>query len=107
MLLAVAPSGKEQDAEKKKKLRQDLASGPISTLFGNLEKLQKANGGDWLVGQSITIADLAAYCKLNSFVRGAYDDIPKDILSGFPGLVALYARVEVHPKVKAWNEAHA
>ena len=102
----LAPSGKESDPEKKKKLRQELASGPISTLFGNLAKMQAANGGDWMVGPTLTIADLAAYCKLNSFVRGAYDDIPKDILDGFPALMALYNRVEAQPKVKAWNDAH-
>jgi glutathione S-transferase len=102
----LAPSGKETDADKKKKLRQELASGPISTLFGHLQQLQASNGGEWFVGGSITISDLAAYCKLNSFVRGAYDDIPKDILNGFPGLMALYARVEAHPKVAAWNDAH-
>ena len=105
--ILLAPSGKESDPEKKKALRVELAAGPLAIWFGNIEKALQRGGGTWLVGEKLSIADLAAYCRMNSFVRGAYDDIPKDIVNGYPSLVALYDRVEALPKVAEWNAAHA
>lgn len=66
----LAPSGKETDAEKKKALRQALAAGPLTAWFGSLTKLLETNGSGFIVGKQLSIADLATYCRLQSFVGG-------------------------------------
>jgi len=66
----LAPSGKEADAEKKKALRQALAAGPLTTWFASLTKLLETSGSGFIVGKQLSIADLATYCRLQSFVGG-------------------------------------
>jgi len=83
-----------------------------------------------LVGDSLTVADLALYSRVMSFKLGKYDNIPGDIVdgaqlrcqqtsqcdrqcvarlrrlllpTGFPKVSALYERVLKHPKVAEWN----
>jgi len=102
----LAPSGKEADAEKKKALRQALAAGPLTTWFASLTKLLETSGSGFIVGKQLSIADLATYCRLQSFVGGKYDDIPPNIVDGYPLLKRLYEGVEAIPAVKAWNAAH-
>ena len=37
-----------------------------------------------MVGDSMTVADLATYGRCMSFVLGKYDNIPGNIVDGFP-----------------------
>ena len=99
----LAPSGKEADAAKKKALREALAAGPLLTWFAGLERFAGRNASGWLVGDSLTVADLALYSRVMSFKLGKYDDIPGNIVDGFPKVSALYDRVLKHPKVAEWN----
>ena len=99
----LAPSGKEADAAKKKALRESLAAGPLLTWFGGLERFAGRNASGWLVGDSLTVADLALYSRVMSFKLGKYDDIPGNVGDGFPKVSALYDRVIKHPKVAEWN----
>ncbi len=100
----LAPSGKEQDAAKKKQLRQDLAAGPLSVWFGNLEKQLSGTGSGYFVGDKLTVADLAVYCRLQSFKGAKYDDIPADIVSRYAALDAFFGRMEALPKIAEWNK---
>jgi glutathione S-transferase len=102
----LAPSGKEMDAAKKKLMRQELAKGPLASWFAHLEKLLSLTGSGFIVGSRLSIADLATYCRLVSFVGGKYDDIPPGVVDGYPLLKKLYSAVEEIPKVKEWNSAH-
>ena len=66
----LAPSGKEPDAAKKKQLRESLAAGPLLTWFAGLERFAGRNASGWLVGDSLTVADLALYSRVMSFKLG-------------------------------------
>ena len=55
------------------------------------------------MGDSLTVADLAAYGRVMSFKRGKYDNIPADVVDNFPLTTALYERVKALPKVAEWN----
>jgi prostaglandin-H2 D-isomerase / glutathione transferase len=123
----LAPSGKEQDAAKKKQLRQDLAAGPLTSWFGHLERIL-ANSSGYIACGELTVADLACFCRMQSFkgahrlrlkgfphsqsdapsMTGAkYDDIPADIVSKYPNVSAHYDRILAHPKVAEWYTTHA
>jgi glutathione S-transferase len=120
----LAPSGKEADASKKAQLRESLAAGPLLSWFAGLERFAGRNASGWLVGDSLTVADLALYSRVMSFKLGkctcplkvpasrlvclsrsasADDNIPGNIVDGFPKVSALYERVLKHPKVAEWN----
>ena len=99
----LAPSGKEADAAKKAQLREALAAGPLLTWFAGLERFAGCNASGWLVGDSLTVADLALYSRVMSFKLGKYDNIPANVVDGFPKVSALYERVLKHPKVAEWN----
>jgi len=100
----LAPSGKEGDKERKKALRVALAAdgGPLRGWFAAIERVLAANASGWLVGGELTVADLALYGRVGSFLKGAYDDIPADIVDAFPRVNALHGRVLAHPKVVEW-----
>ena len=66
----LAPSGKEADAAKKAQLRESLAAGPLLTWFAGLERFAGRNASGWLVGDSLTVADLALYSRVMSFKLG-------------------------------------
>ena len=104
----LAPSGKEQDAAKKKQMRQDLAAGPLTTWLGFLNKQLGASTSGFICGQSLTIADLALFCRMQSLKGGKYDDIPGDIVERVaPHVDAHYSHMLAHPKISEWYATHA
>lgn len=66
-----APSGTEAEKAAKVALRSALADGALSARFAALDALLAANPSGWLVGDSLTVADLALYGRVGSFVAGA------------------------------------
>jgi photosystem I subunit 11 len=77
---------------------RSVARDPLQTSQG---WAQFSSG--WLVGDSLTVADLALYSRVMSFKLGKYDDIPGNVVDAFPKVSALYDRVLKHPKVVEWN----
>jgi len=70
----------------------------IPTAFGQLEKRLEARGGQFMVGNSFTFADLHIY--------GYVNELPdKSIIDGFPKLKSLTDRVANLPNIKAWVES--
>ena len=59
------------------------AGGADATAGGTQRNLEKSSSG-WLVGDSLTVADLAAYGRVMSFKLGKYDAIPADVVDAFP-----------------------
>jgi glutathione S-transferase len=88
-----------KDADELKRLRAELAQGPITTWASNLEKQVR---GPYASGQEFSVADIKIFIVLNWLNRGALDHIPKDVLDPFPKLIALQKAVAEHPKVQAW-----
>lgn len=87
-------------------MRAALASGPLTTQWANIERLVVQNGTGWAVGPSMTIADLAIYVRMGSFLLGKYDGVPASVLNPMASLKALFHKVEANEKVAAWNAAH-
>ena len=63
----------------------------------------KESGGNFMCGEDLTIADLAAYIQINYFRRGIADHVPKESLDKFPEILAYLARVEGHPGFAAYK----
>jgi glutathione S-transferase len=95
-LAVVAPA--ERPAQ-----REQLASEFLPRWFGHFDRLLRANrgGADGLVGESVTVADLALWylielCRDNGF-GGA--------VAAYPALVAFAARVGQRPRIAAYLES--
>ena len=132
---SMRPSGAEQDSAKKIAMRAELAAKTFPMLFGDLDKFIGENGGKYSTGNEvrndiyldinwglmklffcfcvlfffgkITIADLFLYQCNTSYSAGAYDGIPKDVLSFYPNIQKVVAAVKAHPAVAAWESKTA
>jgi len=70
-------------------------SETVATALGRLEKLLQARGGQFLVGNQLTWADI--------YVYAFYDAVGNTgLLNGFPGLTNLAWRVEGLPNIKKY-----
>lgn len=72
--------------------------------FENALKKNEASG--WLVGDTITIADIQVYRIGNWLQSGMLDGIPKEILNDYPKVKEHYHRIEALPKVAAWRSKY-
>eukprot|EP00299_Pterocystis_sp_00344_P012040 c5725_g1_i1.p1 GENE.c5725_g1_i1~~c5725_g1_i1.p1 ORF type:complete len:206 (-),score=44.60 c5725_g1_i1:23-640(-) len=102
----VAKVYRETDPEKKEASRKQIAAEDIPLAFRYLESLLQKSGSGFLVGQSLSIADLYAYTIINTLKSGILDHIPQNVLDPFPQVLALHNIVASHPKVQAWEAAH-
>jgi len=68
ILDAVKPVHYETDPEKKKELMVNLVAEKIIPTLAIVEKQLKANGSQYLVGSSLTWADIAMYTYLTTMV---------------------------------------
>ncbi len=73
--------------------------------FTNL--IKEAGGNAFLLGEDLTIADIAAYQGITYFSRGVADYVPVDCLESYPEVLAFLKRVEEHPKVAAYKASKA
>jgi glutathione S-transferase len=105
--VALTPSFKEQDPEKKLALRKDLAEKYFPDVFPKFEKVLERNGSSpYATGADLTIADLKLANFFNWFKLGVLDGIPADIADSYPRIVAARDAVNNHPKVVEWVNAH-
>ena len=83
------PSLFEQDAERRMAMRKAMAEETIPRWGGYLEKLLVANGRTgFIVGDSLTVADLKLHWVIDKFTNGSLDGVPKTVLDGFETLEA-------------------
>ncbi|CEL93412.1 unnamed protein product [Vitrella brassicaformis CCMP3155] len=98
----------EQDADKKKKMREDLATTTLPKWFGFLDSLAVQNGSNgYAVGSKLSLADLWVYMSLGWIKMGVLDGIPASLPDKYAALSKVYETVDTHPKVVEWNAAHA
>jgi glutathione S-transferase len=98
----VSPTMRIKDEDAKMAARKVLAEETLPKWLGYLETLRIANEGDFFVGDSMTIADLAIYRVVGWLKGGILDGIPTDIVEAFPALAAHNQRMEAHPKIEQW-----
>ena len=101
IIILLRPSFKEQDPNVKKKLRQELVDGELTQKLQLLD-LMIDKKLKWVVGQNMTIADIALWRLMGWLQSGIIDHIPNDILRPFSNIKNVYNEVDCHPKVKEW-----
>ncbi|CAK0793049.1 unnamed protein product [Prorocentrum cordatum] len=96
--------------DQKLKAREALIApgGRLTVQLGGIERLLVENGScGFLVGKSLTVADLALWRLVGWLSGGKIDGIPKDYVSKtFPQISLLVETVDSHPKVKEWKSLH-
>jgi len=92
----IGPSIDEQDAERRIVMRKILAQETLPRWAGFLERLLVANGRTgFVVGDSLSIADLKLYWVTDKLTNGTLDGIPKSLLDGFATVTAWRKNVAV------------
>ncbi|RHZ02284.1 hypothetical protein DYB26_005084 [Aphanomyces astaci] len=97
------PSFFEQDPDKKKVLREELAATSFPRMFGYLEARLVAlpSKGPYVL-DSISIADLAIHGIMLMMTSGFLDHIPQDICDKYTRTMGVFKAVQAHPKVIEW-----
>ncbi|ETW06444.1 hypothetical protein H310_02700 [Aphanomyces invadans] len=97
------PSFVEQDPDKKKALREELAATSLPRMFGLLEArlVGLPSKGPWVLG-SISIADLAIHGLMLMMTSGFLDHIPQDLCDPYTRTMDVFRAVQTHPKVVEW-----
>jgi glutathione S-transferase len=85
----IGPSIAEQDAERRMAMRRVLAEETLPRWAGFLERLLAANGrAGFVVGDSLTVADLKLYWVADKLTNGTLDGIPSILLDRFEAVTA-------------------
>ena len=94
------------EGEAKKNAREALAAGPIARFLKQFETRLEEGGGEWFVGNRLTVADLKCFLWVRWLKSGALDHIPSDIVDRQAPLLARHLeRVRSHPKIAAYYAA--
>jgi glutathione S-transferase len=100
--IKVSPTMRIKDPDAKLAAREALAEGPLPIWFGYLEALCPEDG--YLVGDALSIGDLAIWRLMGWFKGGFLDGIPTTLLDPFPRLSAHYERIGSMPKIQTWMQ---
>merc|ERR1739838_58836 len=87
----------EKDEERKKAMTETHEKVTIPTLLGHIEKRLSSRGGQFLVGNILSWADIQTF-----FFCSELDD--QGVLQKTPGIASLVKRVGDLPNIKAWLE---
>jgi glutathione S-transferase len=84
----ITPSLHEADTEKKMEMRKVLAEETLPYWMACFERLQVANGGTgFIVGNSLTVADLKLYWIIDWLTSGILDGIPTNLVDNYDNVV--------------------
>ncbi len=99
----VGPTLRIQDADEKKKVREELASGFLPRWGSAVERRLAAIGtGPFIGGDKLHVADIKLYMVSRWFSSGNVDHVPKDVFGQFERLRGLEKAVAEHPKIVEW-----
>ena len=91
----------EQEPSRRVEIKKQLVEVHIAKYFGKFDKIVEGNpDGPYLVGSSVTWADLYVACYLEAVQR----TVDENILNDYKNLQALKGQVEALPQIKAWME---
>lgn len=97
----IEPTMFMSDEAAKTKARAELQDTKLPEKFALLDKMLEATG--YLVGSSLTVADLHLYCLLNWIGMGTLDGVSPDTVLKFPKLTEFVKKMNEMEKIKAWN----
>lgn len=85
----LGPSIHEQDEEKRQAMRSELAEKTLPEWAAYFERLLENNGSTgFIVGNSLTVADLKLYWIIDWLTSGILDGIPTTLFDGFAAVMA-------------------
>jgi glutathione S-transferase len=93
--------------EQKEAQRKALIEGPIPFYLDRLQRRFEAHGGQYFVGNRLSVADLKVFVWIRHLRSGVLDYVPIDLPDRIaPKLVEHYERVKNEPGVKAYYAKH-
>ena len=81
--------------------RNNLVIGELSRKLSILNKSIELSNG-YLVGNTISIADIAIWRLMGWITSGSLDGIPLDVLKDHNNISKICLLVDKHPKVNEW-----
>lgn len=84
----------DPDPEVKKAKREEFAAGKMKDFFGLIDKQVTGNGGSFVLGSEISIADLVVYYIIALIRSGSFDHVDAAYTDAWPALCALEKAVE-------------
>ena len=85
-------------------LRETWIREKLPVYMGFFADHIEKNGGRFLAGDSLTIADLSAAPDILYFTKGIADYVPKDCLDKFPKIKAYLDAFYAEPRIKAYYD---
>jgi glutathione S-transferase len=90
----------EQDAAKKEIIKQEFISAIVPKYFSKIEAAKERNGGQFLVGQKLSWADILFV----HFIDMMETTVDPDVIKNYPKIAELRKNVLEIPNIKAWIE---
>eukprot|EP00551_Chaetoceros_affinis_P010773 CAMPEP_0203675970 /NCGR_PEP_ID=MMETSP0090-20130426/22792_1 /ASSEMBLY_ACC=CAM_ASM_001088 /TAXON_ID=426623 /ORGANISM="Chaetoceros affinis, Strain CCMP159" /LENGTH=235 /DNA_ID=CAMNT_0050542345 /DNA_START=115 /DNA_END=822 /DNA_ORIENTATION=- len=98
----------EFTGEEKLAIRERWMKNTLPRFLGFIEKKLTTNeGSKWIVGNDISIADLALYCELEWISGGILDGIPTSVLDTYPACLTLMENVKTNERIKSWKDKYS
>ena len=97
----VSSAGSEEDDEKRRTMRQEMCSGILGRKLQIVDK-NISDNSDWILGQSMGLADIAIWRLMGWLSSGMLDGIPTNLLTSYPKISRVCSAVDVHPKIQEW-----
>ena len=98
-LVAKMPFGASPDLEAK---RKDFQATVMPVYAAFLESLIQQNGGTYVKGQTMTVADVMIYVTVAGMESGNLDFLDAQFFKAYPGITATAQAVAANDKVKAY-----
>jgi len=92
----------EEGAAKIKAMREAFVANDMPRYIKYFENFLEQNGGPFMCGSNVTMADCVLLPTLRNFIRGHIDHVPTTCLDGHPAIKAYIAAMMEVPKIKAW-----
>ena len=100
---ALLPSMYERDVDRKLALRAEFAAGPLVKACAYVEGLIARSGGPFLLGATLSIADIVVALQIRQVQSGNLDGLGPEALEPYPRLVALAEACFAEPRVAAYH----
>lgn len=96
------------DKDKLKEERVKMLEQDLPRYMGGLLKILEDMGhkGPYLVGDSVTTADLNAFSLVTNFKCGIMDHVPTDALDSYKPLIQSFEAILAIPEVAEWYKKH-
>ncbi|HAN32306.1 MAG TPA: hypothetical protein DCQ06_11980 [Myxococcales bacterium] len=103
----IRPSIREPDPAKKLAMRAQIVETSLPTWLGHLQRWLECHGDQgFVVGESLTIGDLALWRLVGWLRSGVLDGIPENIGEHLPLLMAHQHKIGSIEPIAAWMHEH-